>query len=291
MQPPRTTTTTTAGETIQNFRPARGLDGVYRCAKPDGLAVAKNDESEAARIVRNEAGLIVDLRSASERNQTQCDQWMRETGSFVVQDGRYDRVEGQRICLRLDPLSPEKILAYLDNWMTPDEKRQALWYKLVSGDKLHNLRMDVWNRNGLKGLNEAILECGKDELKEGLMALVQHREVSASPAVVHCVQGKDRTGLLVMLCQSVLGIPDEDILADYNESERTFGETAAAAVVQGKLDRRVFRGAPKPVMEWTLSYLREKHGSVEGYLNHIGFDDMWQNRLRKALGSPVSSKL
>jgi hypothetical protein len=39
--------------------------------------------------------------------------------------------------------------------------------------------------------------------------------VSASPTLVHCTAGKDRTGLVVAVVLSAAGVSDEDILADY----------------------------------------------------------------------------
>ena len=37
----------------------------------------------------------------------------------------------------------------------------------------------------------------------------------ARPAVFHCTAGKDRTGLLSALVLSLLGVPEETVVADY----------------------------------------------------------------------------
>ncbi len=43
-------------------------------------------------------------------------------------------------------------------------------------------------------------------------------------------------------------------------------------------------------MRATLAFIRARHGTVEGYLTHIGFDEPWQARLRAALiASPNKS--
>ena len=56
-----------------------------------------------------------------------------------------------------------------------------------------------------------------------------------------------RTGLLAMLCQSMIGLNDEDIIADYHESDTMKDGSAAATKMKnnvesqsGKLNRRIF---------------------------------------------------
>ena len=126
---------------------------------------------------------------------------------------------------------------------------------------------------------------------EALKAIVLHLEdasaasPSVSPVVIHCVQGKDRTGMLSMLCQAVLGVDDSTIADDYHrsESELSNGAAAVARAYPGKIDRRFFSGAPRQVMLDTLVWIRERYGSVESYLEGMGFDSSWRARLVAAL--------
>jgi hypothetical protein len=284
---------------VRNFRAARGLSNIYRCAKTDGLArrLYANNHSNGEMLLLERAGLILDLRSDSERSEKDSQTWMSRApgGKFSVQrDSFSPPLSSERVVLRLDPLSPSTFMAYLDkNWMTPQQKLKSNMYKIVDGKQLHNLRMEVLNTKGLAGLNEAILETGKHVLKEALTAIVLHLEKNpTSPVVIHCVQGKDRTGLSVMLCQSVLGISDDVIIDDYHLSESMLLDSSAvtdqltaSVKVTGKIDKRVFSGAPREVMESTLSFLRYKYGSVSpGYLDAIGFHESWQSRLKAVLG-------
>ncbi|CAM9494741.1 unnamed protein product [Choristocarpus tenellus] len=55
------------------------------------------------------------------------------------------------------------------------------------------------------------------------------------------------------------------------------------ALAQRDLDPERFLCAPRHVMEDTLYLLRERHGSVNNYLDSIGFDEGWRQRLRDAL--------
>ena len=100
-----------------------------------------------------------------------------------------------------------------------------------------------------------------------------------------------------MLCQSMMGLSDEDIIADYHQSEINYknknknNSTSSSSSSSkpslprpGKLDRQIFRAAPKSAMEATLTNLRAKYGSVyPGYLNHIGFDESWQRRFQECI--------
>ena len=296
---------------IQNFRPASGLNNVYRCAKTDGLGdrldVADDDLSEGERLILYQAGLILDLRSDVERDELKSRNWMSKApgGSFVVLRDSFSPPEDlnaprQRTILRLDPLSGPQFMKYVDaTWLTPTQKLRAAMFKITSGQQLHNLRIEVLNQKGLVGLNEAILETGKQDMLAALQAMALYLEKNpADPVVIHCVQGKDRTGLLVMLCQSMLGVSDEEIIADYHRSEGMIEGSAAlkkalSTQQAGKIDKRIFGGAPREVMQTTLAWLRSKYGSISpGYLDDIGFDSSWRDRLSVALRpSPSSSRL
>ena len=84
-----------------------------------------------------------------------------------------------------------------------------------------------------------------------------------------------------MLCQSILGQSDDEIIEEYFISDINMRDHSVAALkaVKGKFDKRKFTGAPREAMAETLSFLRLKYGSVSpGYLNSIGFDKHWRDR-------------
>ncbi len=104
-----------------------------------------------------------------------------------------------------------------------------------------------------------------------------------------------RTGLLVMLCQSILGLDDEAIISDYHQSELllnppgSLGEIKSSAASmatkdrRGKLSREIFSGSPSKVMESTLGMIRQKYGSIDKYLDAIDFDSSWRERFLNAV--------
>lgn len=214
-----TTTTTTVAGVVKNFRPALGVPCLYRCASTDVLANVKGgeDTDPQAEFFRRSVGLVLDLRSASERDESKAMEWMSREGFTVVEkssnnddNNGWPSYNENPIVLRLDVLSPTAFMKHLEDcWLTPQQKFVASMYKISDIDKLHELRMDVLNEKGLVGLNEGILETGGRHLCQALCQITlfleqqqrdqQQQEPSSNQTkkkkknvVVHCVQGKDR---------------------------------------------------------------------------------------------------
>jgi hypothetical protein len=55
-------------------------------------------------------------------------------------------------------------------------------------------------------------------------------------------------------------------------------------MIRGRLSRKLFSGTNPEAMITTLDFLRGKYGSVSpGYLDSIGFDSPWRQRLLQVL--------
>ncbi|MFF3865423.1 tyrosine-protein phosphatase [Micromonospora sp. NPDC001898] len=124
---------------------------------------------------------------------------------------------------------------------------------------------------GAAGLAEAV----------GLIA-----DSGAAPVVVHCVAGKDRTGIVCALVLSVLGVSDADIAADYalsTEASARFSAWVAATTPEAEELPAPFLASPAEAMSLFLTELRAGHGSVEGYLRHAGVTDAQLTALRDHL--------
>ncbi|HXD70823.1 MAG TPA: tyrosine-protein phosphatase [Gaiellales bacterium] len=112
----------------------------------------------------------------------------------------------------------------------------------------------------------------------------------APPGVVcvHCVGGRDRTGLISALVLRLAGVSIGAIGRDYAESETRLAESharwvAKAADEQERAYRLVFAQAPAIVMEQVLAALEDEHGSVRGYLLAAGAEAAALDRLRARL--------
>jgi protein-tyrosine phosphatase len=96
--------------------------------------------------------------------------------------------------------------------------------------------------------------------------------------VVHCVGGKDRTGLLVAFLLHVAGVETAHIAADYALSEERLRPRHeawfAAADTEEELERlRRIAQTPAASMVGVFAGLERRHGSVEGYLRSAGVTD------------------
>lgn len=190
---------------VENFRLVNGINRVYRCAKTEPLAGVANPSTEAEHVILREAGLVIDLRSQSERDDDQGQLWMDRYG-FGAVDAR--PTEGcdvdmndvppllEKRVLRIDVQPRERILQYIIRcWLTPAQRAMEPVLRLLDPDALHSICLDALNERGLAGLNEAILESGGEDLCFALKEMTKHLENSDSSLVFHCVQGKDRYAL------------------------------------------------------------------------------------------------
>jgi protein-tyrosine phosphatase len=89
-------------------------------------------------------------------------------------------------------------------------------------------------------------------------AVTARARPDALPALVHCTAGKDRTGLVVAMVLDVLGVDEKTILADYLESNERLSEDPGDVTFQYPINAELMTGS--------LTHVRERFGSVEGYL-------------------------
>jgi len=96
-----------------------------------------------------------------------------------------------------------------------------------------------------------------------------------APVVVHCMAGKDRTGVLIAMALDLLGVPDEQIAADYAVSELVQDRLTAriradrAGQLHVELPAHVLASPPQAILLF-LAGVRERYGSVAGCLAPAG---------------------
>ena len=107
------------------------------------------------------------------------------------------------------------------------------------------------------------------------------RAVAHAPeggVLIHCVGGKDRTGLLAAFLLHLAGVPDDEIAADYALSEERLlprhEAWFAAAADEEELERlKRIAQTPAASMAGVLAELERRHRSVDGYLRDVGVAD------------------
>jgi hypothetical protein len=160
----------------------------------------------------------------------------------------------------------------------------------------------------------ADLYCGMLDRRPHLFVRAVGAIADAPPGAVavHCAAGKDRTGLVVAMALTLAGVPEEAVVADYvltNErlAPRYAAEQAAATVSDDgpvapggsaapaapvsaddaeagepvRPPRHPARNVPPSaeVMAETLAYLRDRYGSVHGYLTGAGLTQQQHDAL------------
>ncbi len=107
--------------------------------------------------------------------------------------------------------------------------------------------------------------------------------------VIHCAAGKDRTGLIVALLLSTLGVAPERIAEDYALTAESLRAHDDRYLAEGPGDRaereatlRHFQARPE-VMTEVLTGIDERYGGAERYLLQAGVRSKDLDRLRARL--------
>jgi protein-tyrosine phosphatase len=98
--------------------------------------------------------------------------------------------------------------------------------------------------------------------------------------LVNCTAGKDRTGVLVALLHSALGVHPDDILDDYLLTNSAGDSEARVAVLKADLQRRfgatmsdeavrVVTSVEPAFLESAFGAIRQRHGSISAYLEDV----------------------
>jgi protein-tyrosine phosphatase len=119
------------------------------------------------------------------------------------------------------------------------------------------------------------LEHFKDNVAASLRAVAQAPEEGV---VIHCVGGKDRTGLLTAFLLHVAGVDEKTIARDFALSEERLRERHegwfAAAESEEELQRlrRISQTRPETMLG-VFAELERRYGGVEEYLRETGVSD------------------
>ncbi len=110
------------------------------------------------------------------------------------------------------------------------------------------------------------------------------------PAVFFCMAGKDRTGVFAAVLLGLLGVADDDIVTDYALThevidgihERTRAARPGIDEIWSRLPPEI-TGAHAATMEDLLGLVRDRWGSMTGYVTAFGVQPSTLAALRAAL--------
>jgi len=135
-------------------------------------------------------------------------------------------------------------------------------------------------------LNRLDLDGGRAGIVAAVAAIA---DAPPGGVLVHCHAGKDRTGAVVAVVLSMLGVSDDDIADDYALTALTLEPLIIEWLddsSQDPVEREQLRDLAMPVREAmldTLEYLDERYGSAETYLRDGGLTHDEVDRLRLRL--------
>jgi protein-tyrosine phosphatase len=99
----------------------------------------------------------------------------------------------------------------------------------------------------------------------------------ALPALVHCTAGKDRTGLLIALVLTVLGVEESVIVEDYMRSNVELG------LGDADVNSAAYTTIVPEYLTATLAHVRERFGDAAGFFRAHGIAEEELDALRGAL--------
>jgi protein tyrosine/serine phosphatase len=120
-------------------------------------------------------------------------------------------------------------------------------------------------------------------------ALTALAEPGALPAVFHCTAGKDRTGVLSALVLSLLGVPEETVVADYALSGNAMARLRTKLAAKHPESMALIAGADvvfsaDPAnMVALFAHVHDRYGSPADYAAAVGVPDDVVAHLRESL--------
>ena len=128
------------------------------------------------------------------------------------------------------------------------------------------------------------LEGNRDRFGAALAAIAD----APGPVVIHCMGGKDRTGLVAALLLRLAGVSLDVIGSDYALSGPNLAGTLRAWLAEAPTDvvrrrREKLSQTPAGAMRRVLETIEERYGSVEQYVQAGGLSAAEVQRLRSRL--------
>jgi protein-tyrosine phosphatase len=151
-------------------------------------------------------------------------------------------------------------------------------------------RIGVHEAESLEVLYGRILTLCAGEIAGAVEALAAP---DALPGLVHCSAGKDRTGLVIGILLSAIGVPDAAVVQDYartaeliTPADRERMLRRARGLGMSAQRAEMLMGSPPHVMQASLDAMRESHADARSYLLAHGVAPESLDALRAALVDP-----
>jgi len=272
------------GKTINEFlgekRVAKGK--LFRSAKPDDATLSDRNR------LKEEYGIktVIDLRTVTEHaNQVKKRQGDLKVPAILQSNAALAepvQIPGMNyLNININGKGFERSLL----WQLSVWNIIKLITLMIFGYRMEAIGIlgrNIMQPRGLVGLGfDSIDHCGP-EIAEALRV---YSSPANYPILIHCTQGKDRTGLIIALILLLLSIPAEAISQDYVMSEEELLPEKESRLKEirsiGLTDD--FAGCPEDWIAKMEGHLQDKYGGVRGYCRSIGFFNEEQDELVEIL--------
>ncbi|KAF2474499.1 uncharacterized protein BDR25DRAFT_301214 [Lindgomyces ingoldianus] len=252
---------------------------LFRGARPDEAS-----PQDKQRLVNDYAiKTIIDLRTDTEHAEQAQKRAARENASASPSKSEMKVLGIEYLEINFNGQAFKRMLI-----------RQLPWSRFVRLASLHmfGYRLEaikviapIMEAQGLVGLALNSLDVCTAEVKQVFDVLSDSQQY---PLMVHCTQGKDRTGLIIILVLLLLrDISIRAITIDYLLSERELepekGERIKEIASIGLSAH--FTTCPPNLVAEVDEHLSKNYGSVEGYLDHAGVLKEQRDRIMNILVS------
>lgn len=272
-----TTADASVGSLRQEYRPQWiELDGLANLRDVGGLPTADGARTRNLRLLRSDN--LQSLTPASIR-------WLLDAGLSDVIDLRSDR---ERAIVGPSPLEGTGVVIHPLSLLPEGSAASGVVAGAVDGaDLIGPGELAHPTDHATQLVREYLLYLMRrpDSVVAALRAIGGAR----GAALVHCAAGKDRTGTIVALALSVVGVPEDLVVADYAASNERLEQVNArlrssepyASDMEGQPVEDQL--TPAVTMTGLLAEVRRRFGGVPEYLASHGWTDADTASLRTHL--------
>jgi protein-tyrosine phosphatase len=133
----------------------------------------------------------------------------------------------------------------------------------------------------------SILDNGGDPIRKIITAMAQ----ADGMCLLHCYLGKDRTGIVTALLLELMGVHEDDIIADYMVTQERLlpVQPELASIRPFFVSKAQFEAIMDTRLDYIttlLQHLHRTHNTAEDYVRSIGVDDAVIAALRQKFLEP-----
>lgn len=255
---------------------------LFRAARPDEATLADRDRLRSHYAIRT----VMDLRTKTEHGEAAKKRRRDSAIPALLQTN--DALAGP---VKIDGIHYREV-KITGGGFEKHMLAQLCWSSFLKLIFLYTIGMrmqaiavlgrEVMQPRGLLGLGCDTLDASGPEVAAGLSSLL---EPQGLPILIHCTQGKDRTGIMVVLVLLICDVPVDAIQYDYHLSDEKLLSEEHARLLEIRamgLGDDFAKTAPGFV-QGIVDHLESKHGGLAKYLDSIGFGEDMRTSLREKL--------